>query len=213
MVDVDHQEGTTLHIQRAGFKTGSDLAKILMDKFLDSGYTICVKTETSDMSEVETLQTVAPRCWTVDDHGVLQAVSAEGSEVIIKVEKPDWTTETETVDCIPDIFGEEDIAKKEEIEDSSDERVEAVEEDDTVCSEPEEMMVEDDTASEAEDVIEDDKKDSGKKNHKCSTCGKTFRHSGNLRVHDRIHTGIKPYVCDECGKSFINVSGLDGAQM
>ncbi|KAI0219896.1 hypothetical protein LSAT2_028597 [Lamellibrachia satsuma] len=126
-VGVDHQEGTTLHIQRAGFKTGSDLAKILMDKFLDSGYTICVKTETPDMSEVETLQTVAPRCWTVDDHGVLQAVSAEGSEVIIKVEKPDWTTETETVDCIPDIVGEEDTAKKEEIEDSSEERVEAAE--------------------------------------------------------------------------------------
>ena len=61
---------------------------------MDNGYTISVKTEDETP---ETLQYGRPIHWTVDDRGVL--VNADESEVVVKGEKPDWTTETETADC------------------------------------------------------------------------------------------------------------------
>ena len=69
--------------------------RITMDNSLDNGYTISVKSEDEkqDLLTEETLQVVEPRHWTVDYRGVL--VNADESEVVVKVEKPDWTTETE----------------------------------------------------------------------------------------------------------------------
>ncbi|XP_058863386.1 zinc finger protein 571-like [Acipenser ruthenus] len=42
----------------------------------------------------------------------------------------------------------------------------------------------------------------GEKPYHCSDCGKSFRHSGDLVIHQRIHTGEKPYRCSDCGKRF-----------
>ncbi|NXH37354.1 ZN772 protein, partial [Myiagra hebetior] len=39
----------------------------------------------------------------------------------------------------------------------------------------------------------------GEKPHKCSECGKSFRHRSTLTQHRKIHTGERPYECGECG--------------
>ena len=52
----------------------------------------------------ETLQVIEPRHWKVDDCGVL--VNADESDVTVKGEKPDWTTETEIADCSTIITGQ-----------------------------------------------------------------------------------------------------------
>lgn len=48
----------------------------------------------------------------------------------------------------------------------------------------------------------------GEKPYCCMVCGKRFSQSGYLTVHLRYHTGEKPYGCSHCGKSFSHSSNM-----
>ena len=39
------------------------------------------------------------------------------------------------------------------------------------------------------------------KKYKCDQCNRSFKYSGNLRIHEKIHDG-ENYQCDECSKAF-----------
>ncbi|XP_041636299.1 zinc finger protein 157-like isoform X2 [Cheilinus undulatus] len=49
----------------------------------------------------------------------------------------------------------------------------------------------------------------GERNYLCTTCGKSFFSSGELRLHTRSHTGETPYTCTHCGKGFSTKSHLN----
>ena len=90
---INHQEEAAVtRYADAGFRQGhcKNSAQIATDNSVDNGYTIHVKTE---VEKTETLSCGGPIHWTVNDCGVL--VNGDKSEVAIKVEKPDGTTETE----------------------------------------------------------------------------------------------------------------------
>lgn len=40
----------------------------------------------------------------------------------------------------------------------------------------------------------------------CDTCGKAFKYSRNLKVHNKLHTGEKSHVCDLCGQNFTHLT-------
>lgn len=43
---------------------------------------------------------------------------------------------------------------------------------------------------------------SREKRYCCALCGRAFRHAGDFKKHNRVHTGEKPYCCLVCGKRF-----------
>ena len=36
----------------------------------------------------------------------------------------------------------------------------------------------------------------------CAICGKKFKSSNKLMLHERVHTGVKPFTCTTCGRFF-----------
>ncbi|XP_002929473.1 zinc finger protein OZF [Ailuropoda melanoleuca] len=52
----------------------------------------------------------------------------------------------------------------------------------------------------------------GRKDYKCSECGKAFSTKGKCDRHQAIHSGEKPYKCDGCEKSFVCNSSLQEHQ-
>ena len=184
---INQQEESASRIQYDGSgytpPDSMNSAQIAMDNSLDNGYTISVKTkdEKPDLLTEETLQIVEPRHWTVNDRGVL--VNADESQVAIKVEKPDWTTETETADCSTTLAGQGDSETKG--------RVMIVKEEGTVCSDPQQI-----TAFR--------NGDSGEEQHTCTVatvCGTEFRFLNKLHVPAVGQAEFSPYVCNACSNS------------
>ena len=186
----NQQEGTTSQIQYgdSGYTQAdhTNSAQIATDNSLDCGYTIRVKTEDQkpDRSTVETLQIIEPRHWTVNDRGVL--VNADESEVTVKVEKPDWTTENVVTDGSTSIAGQEDGDTKC--------GVLIVKEEDAVSSDPRQIAV---CRRENSDDIK-------------HTCTVASVYGTEVRFLNKFHvpeTEIRPYACDACGNTYSTSSG------
>ncbi|XP_078135787.1 uncharacterized protein LOC144536491 [Sander vitreus] len=58
------------------------------------------------------------------------------------------------------------------------------------------------TSSEVDDSGSSGFQRNSRKHYCCSLCGRTFRHAGDYKKHNRVHTGEKPYCCSVCGKRF-----------
>uniref|UniRef100_A0A6I8NK05 Uncharacterized protein n=1 Tax=Ornithorhynchus anatinus TaxID=9258 RepID=A0A6I8NK05_ORNAN len=52
----------------------------------------------------------------------------------------------------------------------------------------------------------------GEKPFTCPSCGQGFSRCSSLQRHQHVHTGEKPYECPRCGKSFSRNSNLDRHQ-
>ncbi|XP_023821518.1 zinc finger protein 878 isoform X2 [Oryzias latipes] len=49
--------------------------------------------------------------------------------------------------------------------------------------------------------------------HKCSECGKCFKHHSVLMEHQRVHSGLHPYNCSVCGRAFRTATLLAGHRL
>ena len=186
---ISQLEGTMSQYADRGFTQArcGGSAHTAMDGSLDSGYTISMKTQYQklDLLNEETLQIVGPRRWTVDDRGVL--VNADESEVAIKVEKPDWTTETKMADSdcstIVDGSGDSETKRGKPV----------VKEASSMCSDYLDMAV-------------DHRIFGGENRHTCTTCGSNLLLPDNMRVHTREYSEVRHYVCGGCGKTLFDTS-------
>ena len=52
------------------------------------------------------------------------------------------------------------------------------------------------------------KRTKGSENFKCQACGKTFRNSKHLEVHEGVHKSDKPFKCQNCPKAFVQKGNL-----
>ncbi|KAM6181752.1 LOW QUALITY PROTEIN: zinc finger and BTB domain-containing protein 24 [Erethizon dorsatum] len=65
----------------------------------------------------------------------------------------------------------------------------------------------DDDQGSAKRVCGKRKRPSGPEAH-CKDCGKVFKYSHFLAIHQRSHTGERPFKCNECGKGFAQKHSL-----
>ena len=56
--------------------------------------------------------------------------------------------------------------------------------------------------SETERSMENDENIAKKRPYQCTFCRKAFHNTGNLKIHERIHTGEVPFECKSCKKRF-----------
>ena len=159
----------------------------------DDRISVNAEVEASRRSMEESSHAVKPRRWTVDDRGVLVAVSTntDDSEVVIKVEKPDLTSETETGDYANDIVHITD-------------RSEAIIQTTTIgaSGRSESKMTVGDTVNFFDSMTVGDN----------STVGDTMTVGGSVTINDmvvivdkvtfRFNIGVQKYKCTMCGKAF-----------
>ena len=159
----------------------------------DDRISVKAEVETSYRSFEESSHAVMPRRWKVDDRGVLVAVSTntDDSEVVIKVEKPDLTSETETEECANDFRHITDPSK-------------AIIQTTTIGpsgrSEP--KMTVGDTVNFFDSMTVGDN----------STVGDTMTVGGSVTINDmvvivdkvtfRYNIGVQKYKCTMCGIAF-----------
>ncbi|XP_010633580.1 zinc finger and BTB domain-containing protein 24 isoform X2 [Fukomys damarensis] len=69
------------------------------------------------------------------------------------------------------------------------------------------LLGDDDDHGSAKRVCGKRKRPSGPEAH-CKDCGKVFKYSHFLAIHQRSHTGERPFKCNECGKGFAQKHSL-----
>lgn len=45
--------------------------------------------------------------------------------------------------------------------------------------------------------------------HACSTCGKKWRTSAELKTHVKSHSNLRPYMCEKCGQAYKHKHALE----